>query len=451
MAPYMNGSAPGETDEKPPKPSGIHAVIVGAGFAGLAAAIECRRRGHSCVVLESYKHTNVQLGDIISMKSRGSTGASSSELTSMLTRLRFQQWSYLRAMAWHSREAPPNLPCERQHSVQNVEGRGHLSTVLGQRGGKLREEVQWTSVRRVFRPVSSDLNLKYILTVVPSCSARGEIHKILFDHALSVGVDIRLGQKVTEYFEDDSGAGVVSNGERVTGDVVLGCDGVRSKARTLVLGYDDKPKPSGYAVYRAWLDSSELAKDPLTKDLVINGDTHTGWLGPDIHFLAASIKNGKEFSWVCTHKDERDVDEGWSEPGNHEDACRVLEGWAPEVHAIVRMTPPEKLVDWKLVCTYAVLAAPNTTCLLTWLSDSDRDPLPTWVSPKGRIALVGDAAHPFLPTSIQGASQALESSVTVAVCLELAGKEHVPDALRAYEKIRYDRVRAIQKTGETSE
>ena len=102
----------------------------------------------------------------------------------------------------------------------------------------------------------------------------------------------------------------------------------------------------------------------LTKDLV-NGDTHTGWLGPDIHFLAASIKGGKEFSWVFTHKDERDVDEGWSEPGNHEDACKILEGWAPAVHAIVRMTPPNKLVDWKLVY---------------------RDPLPTWVSPKHRIA-----------------------------------------------------------------
>lgn len=50
------------------------------------------------------------------------------------------------------------------------------------------------------------------------------------------------------------------------------------------------------------MDSAELAKNPLTAHLVNNGDTHTGWLGPDIHFLAASIKNGSEFSWVFTHK-----------------------------------------------------------------------------------------------------------------------------------------------------
>jgi 2-polyprenyl-6-methoxyphenol hydroxylase-like FAD-dependent oxidoreductase len=107
----------------------------------------------------------------------------------------------------------------------------------------------------------------------------------------------------------------------------------------------------------------------------------------------------------------------------------VVDCWAPIVHAIIRATPQDKLVDWKLVY---------------------RDPLPTWISPKARIALLGDAAHPFLPTSIQGASQAMEDGVTLAVCLELAGKVNVPDAVRAYEKIRYDRVRAAQKTGETT-
>ena len=95
--------------------------------------------------------------------------------------------------------------------------------------------------------------------------------------------------------------------------------------------------------------------------------------------------------------------------------------------AIVEKTP--SLVDWKLVY---------------------RDPLPTWVSKHGRIALIGDAAHPFLPTSAQGATQALEDGVTVAVCLERAGKKSVPEALRAFQEIRYDRVRAVQKTGETT-
>lgn len=99
------------------------------------------------------------------------------------------------------------------------------------------------------------------------------------------------------------------------------------------------------------------------------------------------------------------------------------------VQEIVKATPPEYLVDWKLVY---------------------RDPLPTWISPKQRIALIGDAAHPFLPTSIQGASQSMEDGVTLAVCLEKSGRERVQEALRAYERIRYDRVLKAQKTGETT-
>jgi 2-polyprenyl-6-methoxyphenol hydroxylase-like FAD-dependent oxidoreductase len=88
---------------------------------------------------------------------------------------------------------------------------------------------------------------------------------------------------------------------------------------------------------------------------------------------------------------------------------------------------PSPLIDWKLVY---------------------RDPLPTWISPKRRIALIGDAAHPFLPTSIQGASQAMEDGATMAVCLTLGGKDHVQEAVATFEALRYERVRAAQKTGE---
>lgn len=125
-------------------------------------------------------------------------------------------------------------------------------------------------------------------------------------------------------------------------------------------------------------------------------------------------------------QDEADIEESWSFPGNVEDALKVVEGWEPVVHEIIKATPPEYLVDWKLLY---------------------RDPLPTWISPKARIALIGDAAHPFLPTSIQGASQAMEDGATVAVCLEKAGKNKVTDALRAYEEIRYERVKKAQQAG----
>lgn len=64
---------------------------------------------------------------------------------------------------------------------------------------------------------------------------RGEIHKIIWDHALSLGVDIRCGSDVTSFWEDDERCGVICNGERIEADVVVGADGVRSNARKLVL------------------------------------------------------------------------------------------------------------------------------------------------------------------------------------------------------------------------
>ena len=170
-----------------------------------------------------------------------------------------------------------------------------------------------------------------------------------------------------------------------------------------------------------------MIADPRTKQFCENGDTFNGWIGPDVHFLFSTIKNGSDCCWVLTHRDEADIDESWSLPGKLEDVYKVLEGWDPICKAIVEKTP--SLVDWKLVY---------------------RDPLPTWVSKGGRIALLGDSAHPFLPTSAQGATQALEDGVTLAITLRRAGKGDVATAVRAYQAIRYDRVKAVQKTGETT-
>ncbi|KAJ2893265.1 putative salicylate hydroxylase protein [Zalerion maritima] len=347
-----------KTNTLPTAGSGVRALVIGAGFAGLAAAIECVRHGHSVLVLESFQGLKA-LGDIISfghnagrIVRKWSDGAVERRLDEIcmgdrvpMVMKRYHDGAHLYTQTWEE------------------------DLVLYPQGGK-----------------------KFN-------GHRAEIHKVVWDYAKSIGIEIRTGCRVREYFEDDDGAGVVvsETGERIKGDVVIAADGVRSTARTIVLGYEDKPKSSG--------------------------------LGPDIHFIAASIKNGKEFNWVCTHRDEHDIKESWSFPGKLSDAQECLKGWDPTLHEIIRATPHDVLVDWKLVY---------------------RDPLPNWVSPQKRIVLIGDAAHPFLPTSIQGASQAMEDGVTIAVCLELAGKGKVQEALPVFERMRYERVKAAQKTGETT-
>ncbi|KAI1335374.1 putative monooxygenase [Xylariaceae sp. FL0016] len=385
---------------QPPNPTGIRVLIVGAGFAGLAAAIECHRHGHAVTVLEKFPELKL-LGDIISF------APNSARI--------FQRWPGVAAR------------------LETLSHRADGLDMRTWRGEHLLMQ-RWESERR-------DFGTRYD-------GHRGEFHEVVYEHATrELGIPVRLGARVEDYFEDDDGAGVVlRGGERLTADVVFAAEGVRSPGRKIVLGYDDKPKASGYAVYRTWFDADEISKDPDLEFLTKDGDKHVCWLGPDVHFIAASVKKGKDFSWVCTHKDEADIEESWSFEAPLSDARKVLAGWDPIVQKILDKTP-SPLIDWKLVY---------------------RDPLPTWISARRRIALIGDAAHPFLPTSIQGASQAMEDGATLAVCLARAaaaaaaaapsgegggGGEKkrnaaVPEAVATFEAIRYERVRSAQKTGE---
>ncbi|AEO67891.1 6c11d7c0-7b97-4d7d-8895-171bbb25be76 [Thermothielavioides terrestris] len=364
-------------------PSGISVIIVGAGFAGLTAAIECDRKGHSVILLE--KAAELQpLGDIISF------GQNSSRF--------FDKWAGVRE------ELNPLV--HKSDSFNFYDWTGRFVTTQS-----------FAEEHRVWGPRVN--------------GHRGEIHQAVLRHARARGIDIRLGCNVVNYFEDADRAGVETDtGERLTADVVLAAEGVRSRGRKLVLGFEDKPQPSGYAVFRTWFPTDELLKNEKTRHLVANGDSHNGWIGKDVHFLVAAIKDGKEISWVCTHRDNGSIEESWQFPGKIEDVLRVVDGWDPVVQELVRLTPPDRLFDYKLVF---------------------RDPLPTFVSPKARTALIGDAAHPFLPTSIQGASQAMEDGVVLAACLDRAGgPAGVPEAVRVWERIRYERVHKIQKTGVTT-
>jgi 2-polyprenyl-6-methoxyphenol hydroxylase-like FAD-dependent oxidoreductase len=210
-------------------PSGISVIIVGAGFAGLCAAIECDRKGHSVILLEKVKELK-PLGDIISFSSN------SSKI--------FERWEGV---------------------VESLEPIIHRSDGLNfhsWEGDFITRQV-WDKEKRYGRRINGH---------------RAEIHEAVYRHALARGIDVRLGQNVTDYFETEENAGVVCNGERLTADCVLAAEGVKSRGRKIVLGFEDRPKPSGYAVWRAWYKSDELAQNPRTKHMVDNGDTHNGWV-----------------------------------------------------------------------------------------------------------------------------------------------------------------------------
>ncbi|EOD43110.1 putative monooxygenase protein [Neofusicoccum parvum UCRNP2] len=124
-------------------------------------------------------------------------------------------------------------------------------------------------------------------------------------------------------------------------------------------------------------------------------------------------------------EDDADIDEGWSFPGKKSDILPLIKDWDPGFRRIWEKMEEKNILDWKLV---------YRPCLKKWVTDS------------GKVAIMGDAAHPFVPTSVQGASQAMEDGATIAKCLAKANGD-VPLALHTFFELRYEHVAKAQGMG----
>ncbi|KAH7393282.1 salicylate hydroxylase [Cadophora sp. MPI-SDFR-AT-0126] len=252
---------------------------------------------------------------------------------------------------------------------------------------------------------------------------RGDYHEEFLRRVRELGIEIRMGCNVVSYDEDEPSL-TLSNGDVHKADIIIAADGIKSTARELVLGFEDKPKSSGYACFRAYFKGAYLKDDPLCREFVEKECVNI-WIGNDVHLVQNTLRDGDEFNWILTHKDTEDIKESWFQPGDMDAVREIIHDCDPRIAAAVKKT--KECLDWKI-------------CY--------RDPIPSWVSKSHKIALLGDSCHPHLPTSAQGASQATESAAVLALCLKLAGKENVPLATRVYEKLRFERVRQPQRNGE---
>lgn len=197
----------------------------------------------------------------------------------------------------------------------------------------------------------------------------------------------------------------MADGTIVKADVIVAADGIKSLARELVLGFEDKPKSSGYACFRAYFKGDFLKDIPLCREFV-EKDCVNIWIGDDVHLVQNTLRNGEEFNWIVTHKDTEDIKESWFQPGDMNAVRDLVKDLDPRIKAAVEVT--KECLDWKI-------------CY--------RAPIPSWVSKSHKIVLLGDSCHAHLPTSAQGASQATESAAVLALCLKLAGKNDVPLAV----------------------
>lgn len=203
---------------------------------------------------------------------------------------------------------------------------------------------------------------------------RGDYHQEFLRRVEECGVRVEMGRRVVGYLEEEGHEGrkvgvSFEDGELVRGNVVVACDGIKSLARQVVLGFEDRPKGSGYACFRAFFKSDELKGEELCKEFM-EKDCVNIWIGEDVHLVQNTLRDGDEFNWILTHRDTEDIKESWFQPGDMNVVRKIVEDCDPRIAAAVKRT--KECLDWKI-------------CY--------RDPIPTWVSKGHRIALLGDCCH----------------------------------------------------------
>jgi salicylate hydroxylase len=239
---------------------------------------------------------------------------------------------------------------------------------------------------------------------------RADLHAVLADAltrrapaALLLGqvlVDVEdLGDRVRARFADGSSA---------DGDLLVGADGLRSVVRRHLWG-DGLPRFTGQVAFRA------LVPGPLAAPFVAGIGRAAVYLGPGRVFNRYVLRQGALVNCVAIARTDSWRDEGWTTPATGDELASLYNGWHPDVLGLIGAAPT--LTKWALY---------------------DREPLPRWR--RGRVTLLGDAAHPMLPFLGLGAAMAIEDGIVLARALAASPDT---DGLVRYEAARRPRTTEV--------
>lgn len=222
---------------------------------------------------------------------------------------------------------------------------------------------------------------------------------------------VHCGYRGTGFSQTDAAATVTfDNGAEIEADVVVAADGIHSSLRPNVFP-PSTPVFHGTISYRGLVARDRLPDWPMDRWLM--------WAGPSKHFLVFPVRHGEMVNYVGFVPTDEEMKESWSAPGDPDRLRAEFKGWDPRIEHLLEQV--DHTFRWALY---------------------DREPLPTWT--KGRLTLLGDAAHPMLPHLGQGANQAIEDGMALSILLAQTDKASVPGALLAYEKLRRERVAEVQ-------
>ncbi|CAK7206130.1 hypothetical protein SEUCBS139899_008914 [Sporothrix eucalyptigena] len=249
---------------------------------------------------------------------------------------------------------------------------------------------------------------------------RADFHKALHSRATQLGVNVTINSRVVSYDEAVPMART-EDGREFTADLIIAADGVKSTARRVVLGGEDiAPVTTGFAAYRAVVDTSLMRNDEDISWLLTTEGLNI-WIGEDRHVMTYCIAGGSLFNMVLSHIDHSDPST-WDPSTAVQDMRRYFEGWDYRLNKVISLVT--KTVKWPLISASTI---------------------PTWIAPSKKLVLLGDSAHATVPYMSQGAAMAVEDGAALAEVLSsITSKRDMSKALQAYEKERMKRSYGMQ-------
>jgi salicylate hydroxylase len=245
---------------------------------------------------------------------------------------------------------------------------------------------------------------------------RADLHHLLLD-ALQQRSDVRLGLGcwIASFTETPEAVTLTTtDGLEVEGDVLVGADGLWSRVRELLLN-DGPPRVPGHLAYRAMVPQNSLPERLRSQQV-------TAWLGPKLHVVQYPVRSGAWLNVVAIVQGSVEGDlQSWDHSANGADLRAALGGACVPLRDLIAAIP-----DWRL-----------------WAL-CDRPPMQgAWQQARGRIALLGDAAHPMRPYLAQGAGMAIEDAQALARSLTMKNLD-VGERLQRYALNRWQRCARVQ-------
>ena len=244
---------------------------------------------------------------------------------------------------------------------------------------------------------------------------RADLHGVLLQAVKQTSAAIQTTRAIQSFQQTEEGMSIQAGDDMHNFEVLVGADGLWSNTRQQLLG-SGFPRRTGHLAYRALIKQTDLPEQLRSQNV-------TAWLGPNMHAVHYPVRGGEWLNIVAfIHGSAPGDFQNWDHSANAANLKAAFQGICAFLQDLLQAVP-----DWRL-----------------WIMH-DRPPLQgAHQMAQGRIALLGDAAHPMRPYLAQGAGMAIEDAAELGIALKGATPQNAPTALQHYAANRWQRNARVQ-------